>query len=215
MKTSSLFRFAALGAFLASAVQSVSAEPPVIAALRADKARIAAMVAGDGDALARLMSDQLRFVHSDGRVESKADYVKNLTAGDTAYKDAKTSELETMQVSADVVVVLGVQEMKKRLGPDWSDIKLRYLAVWRNEYGAWRMIAWQSARPTGNSVVPKKSRGGARRGAASDRLDRTGRRNPKRQRSNAKETPNLIIMTRKIEDSADGEYFGISVRSLG
>ena len=138
------------------AVQTAAAEPPVISALRADKARLTAMVAGDGAALGRLMSDQLRFVHSDGRVESKADYVKNLMAGDTEYADAKTSEVETMQVTTDVVVVLGVQEMRKRLGPTWSEVKLRYLAVWRNEYGEWRMVAWQSARPSGNSTVPKK-----------------------------------------------------------
>ena len=156
MRKNSLFRFAAFGAALICGVQTVAAEPAVISAVKADKARLTAMMAGDGEALARLMSDQLRFVHSDGRVESKADYVKNLMAGDTEYADAKTSELETTQISADVVVVIGVQEMRKRLGPTWSDIKLRYLAVWRNESGVWRMVAWQSARPTGNSTVPKK-----------------------------------------------------------
>ncbi len=141
---------------MVTAIQVAAAEPAVISAVRADKARLTAMMAGDGDALAKLMSDQLRFVHSDGRVESKADYVKNLMAGDTQYADAKTSELETMQVSTEVVVVLGAQEMRKRLGTEWSNIKLRYLAVWRNESGTWRMIAWQSARPSGNSVVPAK-----------------------------------------------------------
>jgi ketosteroid isomerase-like protein len=151
-----LIRVAGIALTAGFLVQSASAEPAVISALRADKARLAAMMAGDGNALAELMSDQLRFVHSDGRVESKADYVKNLMAGDTAYADAKTSDLETTQVSPDVVVVLGVQEMRKRLGPTWSDVKLRYLAVWRNENGKWRMVAWQSARPTGNSTVPKK-----------------------------------------------------------
>ena len=136
--------------------QALKAEPAVISALKADKARLAAMMAGDGAALGALLSDQLRFVHSDGRVESKKDYVKNLMAGDTAYADAKTAEVETMQVSPDVVVILGVQDMRKKLGPEWSDIKLRYLAVWRNESGTWRMVAWQSARPSGNSVVPLK-----------------------------------------------------------
>lgn len=156
MKRKSFLSGILLGLAAMVMVPLAAAEPPVISALRADKARLAAMMAGDGEALARLLSDQLRFVHSDGRVESKADYVKNLMAGDTAYADAKTSELETTQVANDVVVVLGVQEMRKRLGTEWSSIKLRYLAVWRNENGAWRMIAWQSARPSGNSVVPAK-----------------------------------------------------------
>lgn len=152
------FRFPALLSLLtlALALPRLAAEPAVISVLRADKARLAAMMAGDGEALGRLLSDQLRFVHSDGRVEAKTDYVKNLMAGDTAYADAKTSELETTQISPEVVVILGAQEMRKRLGPDWSTVKLRYLAVWRNENGIWRMVAWQSARPAGNSVVPPK-----------------------------------------------------------
>ena len=156
MKTTSLIRWTLLALVCGSVTQVACAEPPVIAAMRADKARLATMMAGDGEGLARLLSDQLRFVHSDGRVESKSEYVKNLMAGDTEYADAKTSDLETMQISPDVVVIIGVQEMRKRLGPDWSNIKLRYLAVWRNEFGNWRMVAWQSARPSGNSVVPPR-----------------------------------------------------------
>ena len=156
MNRKSFFSRVLLGLAAMMVVPLLAAEPPVISALRADKARLAAMMSGSGDALARLMSDQLRFVHSDGRVESKADYVKNLMAGDTAYADAKTSELETTQVANDVVMVIGVQKIRKRLGTKWSNIKLRYLAVWRNESGTWRMVAWQSARPSGNSVVPAK-----------------------------------------------------------
>ena len=158
MNTNQLFRGAAFAVLLGLGLGQMAraGEPAVISAVKADKARLAAMMAGDGAALAQLMSDQLRFVHSDGRVESKTDYVKNMMAGDTAYADAKTSELETMQVAPDVVVILGVQDMRKKLGAEWSAIKLRYLAVWRNESGTWRMIAWQSARPSGNSVVPPK-----------------------------------------------------------
>lgn len=158
MMTRLFLSFALLLAVLAcpSVGRAAAAGAATTAVLRADSARLAAMMAGDGAALGRLMSDQLIFVHSDGRVESKADYVKNLMAGDTAYTDAKTFELQTLNPSPDVVVLIGGQTMRKRLGPDWSDIKLRFLAVWKNENGTWRMVAWQSARPSGNSVVPKK-----------------------------------------------------------
>jgi hypothetical protein len=149
--------FARVLAFLALLAAPLhAAMPPAIAAVQADQARIKAMMAGDAPALSNLLSDQLRFAHSDGRVESKADYVKNLLAGDTAYADIKLTETETKQIAPDVVFVLGAQQMRKRLGPDWSEIKLRYLGVWRNEGGAWRMVAWQSARPSGHSVAPKK-----------------------------------------------------------
>lgn len=149
-----LFRSYAACIVVAAITATARAQPPVIAAAQADQARVAAMMAGDAAALGRLMSDQLRFVHSDGRVEAKADYLKNLLAGDTAYADAKLSDVETMQVAHDVVVVLGRQQMRKRLGQEWSDVTLRYLGVWRNEHDGWKLVAWQSARPAGNSVVP-------------------------------------------------------------
>ncbi len=133
-----------------------AAEAPVAAVLQADQARLAAMMAGDGAALARLMSEELAFVHSDGRIESKAAYVKNMLAGDTAYAEAKTADVRTMEPAPGVVILIGAQQMRKRLGPTWSEIKLKFMAVWRNEGGTWRMVAWQSMRPAGNSVVPGK-----------------------------------------------------------
>ncbi len=131
------------------------AESAAVTAVRhADAVRCAAMMRGDGAALDALMSDELRFVHSDGRIETKANYVKNMMAGDTAYTGVKTSEVQALEPGPGVVVLLGAQEMRKRLGATWSDIKLRYMAVWRNEGGTWRMYAWLSMKPSGSSVVP-------------------------------------------------------------
>lgn len=114
------------------------------------------MMAGDGAALGKLMSEELAFVHSDGRIESKTAYVKNMLAGDTQYAEAKTAEVRTMEPAPGVVILIGAQQMRKRLGPTWSEVKLRFMAVWREERGTWRMVAWQSMRPAGNSVVPAK-----------------------------------------------------------
>jgi ketosteroid isomerase-like protein len=133
-----------------------AAEKPAEAVLKIDQARLAAMMAGDATALARVMSDELAFVHSDGRIEAKADYVKNVLAGDTAYEGVVTKDVRTMEPAPGVVILIGAQEMKKRLGLTWSEVKLRFMSVWRNEAGTWRMVAWQSMRPAGNSVVPAK-----------------------------------------------------------
>jgi ketosteroid isomerase-like protein len=123
---------------------------------RTDLARLEAMRQGDGAALARIFSDEIVFIHSDGRSEGKESYIKNMTAGDTAYSDLKTFDVSVRQIAADVIVLSGAQEMKKRLGPTWSEIKLRFMSVWRNERGTWRMVAWQSMKPAGSSVVPGK-----------------------------------------------------------
>lgn len=134
-----------------------AAESAAVAAVRqADAARCAAMMQGDGKALAGLLAEELRFVHSDGRLERKSDYVRNLMAGDTEYRDVKTTGIEALEPAPGVVILIGAQEMRKRLGTTWSEIRLRYLAVWREEGGTWRMYAWQSMRPAGNSTVPPK-----------------------------------------------------------
>ena len=140
--------------FIAQAASA--AELSIETVLRLDASRLTAMTAGDGAALGQVFSDEVTFVHSDGRAEGKTDYIKAMTAGDTSYEDVKTSKVEAKQVTSDVIVLIGAQEMRKKLGPDWSEIKLRFMSVWRNERGTWRMIAWQSLRPAGNSVVPKK-----------------------------------------------------------
>ncbi|MEO7413812.1 MAG: nuclear transport factor 2 family protein [Opitutaceae bacterium] len=124
--------------------------------LRADQARMAAMMAGDGAALARIFADDVLFVHSDGRREGKSEYIKNMTAGDTAYADVKTSDVQVKSVTADVIVLTGAMDMRKKLGPTWSEIKLRFMSVWRKEAAGWRMVAWQSMRPAGSSVIPKQ-----------------------------------------------------------
>jgi hypothetical protein len=153
MKINSL-RWLMVAAVMLGALRA--AETPVEVVLKTDQARLAAMMAGDGTALGRLMSEELVFVHSDGRTESKAAYVTNMLAGDTQYADAKTADVRTMEPAPGVVILFGAQQMRKRLGPTWSEVKLRFMAVWREERGTWRMVAWQSMRPAGNSVVPGK-----------------------------------------------------------
>ena len=133
-----------------------AAEAPMEIVKRIDISRLDAMRTGDGAALAKVFSEEMVFIHSDGRSESKADYVKNMTAGDTAYTDLKTTDVVARQIAPGVIVLSGGQEMKKKLGVTWSEIKIKFLSVWRNEGGTWRMVAWQSMKPSGNSVVPPK-----------------------------------------------------------
>lgn len=142
--------------FILSLGLARAAESSADLVLRADQDRLKAMMASDTAGLNKVFSDELVFVHSDGRREAKNDYVKNMTAGDTAYADAKTSDVQAQRVSNDVIVLTGAQSMRKKLGTEWSTIDLRFQSVWRNEGGAWKMIAWLSMRPSGNSVVPKK-----------------------------------------------------------
>lgn len=150
-------RYALLTVFLSLVLPAWAAAPSSISAvLQADEARQKAMMAGDAAALGKVLSDTLLFVHSDGRIESKSDYVKNMLAGDTEYVNVRTEDVRTMEPSPGVLILIGGQKMRKRLGTTWSEISLRFMSVWRYEEMGWRMVAWQSMRPSGSSVIPSK-----------------------------------------------------------
>jgi hypothetical protein len=57
--------------FWAATKHAAAAAEPKAALEAADTARVAAMQAGDHDQLARLFSDDLRYAHSNGIVDSK------------------------------------------------------------------------------------------------------------------------------------------------
>jgi len=124
--------------------QTGVSESAVAAAMRADQARVEAMLAHDLKTLDALGSDQLRYVHAGGLMHSKAQWLKNYET--TKFTTVTTSDVQTTQVAPDVVAVFGVQDMKGWAGTEWKEAKLNYLGVWRNEKGTWRLIAWNCQR---------------------------------------------------------------------
>jgi ketosteroid isomerase-like protein len=113
--------------------------------LAADDRRFEAMRRGDWAALDAALADDLAYVHSTARLESKAEHVANLRAGKPHYRGIAPRE-RTARVHGDVGVVNGVSEMHVERDGKEQRFTVRYLAVYANAGGAWRMIAWQSTR---------------------------------------------------------------------
>ena len=113
--------------------------------LRADDRRFDAMRRGDWAALDAALSDDLTYVHSTARLESKAEHIANLRAGKPHYRGIAPRERRA-RVLGGVGVVAGVSEMHvERDGKD-QRFTVRYLAVYAKAGAEWRMIAWQSTR---------------------------------------------------------------------
>jgi ketosteroid isomerase-like protein len=113
--------------------------------LRADDRRFAAMQKGDWAGLEAVLADDLTYVHSTARLESKAEHVGNLKAGKPHYRGITPRERRA-RVQGDVGVVNGVSEMHVENAGKEQRFTVRYLAVYARSGGAWRMIAWQSTR---------------------------------------------------------------------
>jgi len=134
--------------FIALTLISVqAADDPKIATLRAaDDERTAAIIAADKDRLTALFSDDLRYAHSTGGVDTKASYVDSLTSGRTKYLAIEYEERNFTFPAPGIALMTGRARIKATSGAGTMDNVLGFLAVWREENGKWRFYAWQSCK---------------------------------------------------------------------
>ena len=110
-------------------------------------ARFAAMVAGDVEALEGMLADDLTYAHSDGRVESKEQFLASLAGGDLAYL-AIASEGESVirrYGGGEVGVITGPVRVRVRLGEREGEMTLRTTSVYVRSDGRWQLAAWHSS----------------------------------------------------------------------
>ena len=129
-----IFRLLSLTACLfASATRfAASADDDVIAACWPPAARSAALLAADTKSLDRLLADDLRYTHSNGKVETKAIHI-DAFAGGLRYARFQTSNLHGHVISPDVVVLTGSIDQRKGVPEKWKDYRLLFHAVWRKD----------------------------------------------------------------------------------
>ena len=92
-----------------------------------------------------LRADDLVYVHSTARVESKGEHVGNLKAGKPNYRGIAPRDRK-VRVVGGVGIVNGVSEMHVESAGKEQRFTIRYLAVYAKAGATWRMTAWQSTK---------------------------------------------------------------------
>ena len=112
--------------------------------LKVDDQRLQAFVDADVPALQSLLGDELRFVHSDGRIETKYVLIAALESQRMDYVAAKARDV-VAHAYGDAGFVSGVAQLRVRTAGG-AEHKLRnvYTAVYAKRDGAWRLVAYQS-----------------------------------------------------------------------
>ena len=113
--------------------------------LQADDRRFEAMRKEDWSALDAVLADDLTYVHSTARQETKAEHMANLRARKPQYRGIAPRD-RGARVIGDVGLVNGTSEMHVESAGKEQRFTVRYLAVYANTAGQWRMTAWQSTR---------------------------------------------------------------------
>ena len=118
-----------------------------VAAVRAaDDQRVAATLAAEGKNLGELFSDELRYAHSSGLVDTKTSYIQSIVSGRTKYHVIQFEERNFTFPAAGIALEIGRAHMKATSAAGESDSIFSFLAVWREEKGQWRFLAWQSCK---------------------------------------------------------------------
>ena len=121
-------------------------DSPSATLLAADDERVSAIVAADRARLTAIFSDDLRYAHSTGAVDDKASYIDSLVSGRTKYVTYDYQERKFTFPAPGIALMAGRVHIKATSAGGVADAILSILAVWREEQGHWRFLAWQSCR---------------------------------------------------------------------
>src|SRR5262249_58285792 len=103
------------------------------------------MVKQDWGALNSALADDLVYVHSSARVESKKEHVSNLQAGKPNYRGASPRDRK-VRMRGDVGIVNGVSEMHVENVRQEPHFTIRYLAVYAKIADRWQRPPWQAPK---------------------------------------------------------------------
>jgi hypothetical protein len=131
----------------ASSLRAADSSAAIIAAVTvADDERVAASIAVDRARLEAIFSDELHYAHSNGAIDTKASYVDSIVNRRSVYEKYEYQKRTFTPVAPGVVAMTGRALIHSRNADGPVLIDLNFLAVWREEKGKWRFMAWQSCR---------------------------------------------------------------------
>ena len=126
---------------------AIAAEDAALTAVKAaDDARVAAMLSPNKATLDGVLSDELRYAHSNGKVDTKASLTASLLGGEAKYQSYKYSERTFTFPAPNLALMAGRLEVQAIVDGVSMTTGISYLAVWRLEKGQWKFLAWQSCK---------------------------------------------------------------------
>ena len=121
-------------------------DPRITKLITSDDARITAMQNPSEASLDAIFSNDLRYAHSNGNVDTKASLCESLLQGRLKYLSIRPEE-RTFTFPADSIALMsGKAQIKVGTTNGEVELHMIYLAVWRLENEQWKFLAWQSCR---------------------------------------------------------------------
>ena len=126
---------------------------PTAAAQSADEAAVEqamenlrkAMFARDSKGFEALVSENVSYGHSAGRIENKQEFIKAALANKSVMKSLTFTD-QTINVTGNHAIVCNTYNGVSELDGKTNTTKIGVLLVWAKESGTWRLYARQAFR---------------------------------------------------------------------
>jgi hypothetical protein len=115
------------------------------ALIAAERARRAAIVRDDIEALEALTADRFHYAHINGMVEDRAAYFERMRSGVVRTPETSARDM-VVQLREGYALLNGIS----RIAFDWQTrdakgvIETLFLSVWEKHDGAWKIVAYAS-----------------------------------------------------------------------
>lgn len=138
----------ALVGIISSPLAQQAPAGPREALLAANAARFTAMVRQDLAALDTLLAPELTYVHTDGGLQSKAEFLTTLRTGRLRYQSIRPDDLQT-RLYGEMGLVTGRSRMRVKAGQELLRFSIRFTALYQRRGTGWVLVAWQATRLPG------------------------------------------------------------------
>jgi Ser/Thr protein kinase RdoA (MazF antagonist) len=119
----------------------------VIEAIRVlERDRFRAMVDGDISLLNLLLSDHASFIHTNGKRETKQQFIDAILAGHRRYRQIDVQSQDVLPVGSETCVVTGRALFEMEANNGALLYPIAYTAIQAQEGGQWRLVAWHATR---------------------------------------------------------------------
>ena len=148
-----------LALFVLALTAAHAADDKLNAAVRAaDDERVAATKAGDRKRLEAIYSKDLHYAHSSGKIDTQASYIDSLVKRTTIYEKYDYQTREFRPAGPGIFLMIARVLINATANGQKISNDLNILAVWREEQGKWRFLAWQSCKnpPADAAAAAKK-----------------------------------------------------------
>jgi uncharacterized protein (TIGR02246 family) len=120
---------------------------PEDAVKQAEQEWATAVVKKDYAVLDRVLADDLAYTHSDGRLDTKKNYIDSLRTGKQTYDAAEHQSIDVRMLAKDVALVRARLRMTAAAGgKPAAPANFSTLRVYQLRNGRWQMVGHQSAR---------------------------------------------------------------------